>query len=225
MIFLKSVKALELKQNQFSDKGEFFFHGNYIKCITVHQGSVFILTSTDMHTGCRYVVRIDNRGRSLWAVPSNDDSYGSPFRNLFDTTIRGHGFFLSSFAHEGKVHVLLSGSRKGKLDGESGSKLATEDMDFSGPVSFGRGVVYFSYCHSNEIFAFIPKTNEKELLMKLPNAPYQISHMGTRRNPRPLTYEIKCLKYSPTNDQLLVSYRPYNPNPNYFDCLQLQTVA
>ena len=53
---------------------------------------------------------------------TGEHSYRSPFQNLFDSTIRGTGFYLSSFTYEGKVNVLLSGSRKGKLDGESGSK-------------------------------------------------------------------------------------------------------
>ena len=29
----------------------------------------------------------------------------------------------------------------------------TEDLDFARPVSYGRGLVYFSDCHSNEKFS------------------------------------------------------------------------
>ena len=211
VIFRKYVEVLELKDNQFCDKGTAFYHENWIRCITAFQGYVFILTQ--LLGGRKFVHRIDSRGRSLWAVPVED---------FADFNVSGHGYYLTSFALEDKVNVLLSGSGKGKLDGESGAMLGTEHVDLAGPVSYGKGLVYFSYSHSNEIFALIPNTNEKELLINLPNAPYQLPHMGTRRRPQPLTYAINCLKYNPAHDQLLVSYGPNNPNPNYIDCLQFK---
>ena len=225
VVFWKSIKVMNIKENRFSEKRTFFFHGNYIKCITAHEGCIFILTATDLfHTARQYVLKIDDAGHSLWAVPVKNDSCacGSPFRNFFEPTVGGNGFCLSSFEHGGKLNVLLSGMKKGKLDGGTGTKLAIEDVDFTGPVCYGNGLMYVSDC-CNQIFALIPNTNEKVLLIKLPNTPYTVSHLGTRRRPRPPTFQINCMKFNPRNNQLLVSYGVHNPTPNNIECFQVRT--
>ena len=158
-------------------KENVFCHGNWPRYVTAHQGNVFILTQL----GRFFIHRIDSKGQIRWIVhkPVED------FANFPYHTVRCNGYYRSRFAHEGKVNVLLSGSRKGKLDGEFGAILGVEDMEFVGPVSYGRGLIYFSYCHRNGIFALIPNTNEKQLLLKLPDAPYKLSHMDARRTPQP----------------------------------------
>ena len=226
VIFSKFVKVMDVKENQFSEKRSFYYHKNYIKGIAVHEGSVFILTATELSdiTASQYILKIDtDMGKTIWTVPVKDESYGSPFRNFFEPTDGDSGFYLSSFDHEGKLNVLLSGSRKGKLDAETGAKLVIEDVDFTGPVCYGNGLLYVSDC-SNRIFALIPNTNEKVLLIKLQNTPYTVSHKNsTRRRPLPPTFQIKCMKFNPRNNQLLVSYGPMYQTPNNIVCLQLQT--
>ena len=222
--FSKSVKVMDVKENLFSERRVFNYRKNYITCITVYEGSVFILTTTDFTlTARQYILKIDKAtGKALWTVPVEDESYDPPFRNLFEPTDGGCGFYLSSFEHEGKLKVLLSGSRKGKLDGETGTKLAIEDVDFTGPSCYGNGLMYVSD-RRNQIFALIPNTNEKVLLIKLQKTPYSVSYTkGTRRRPLPPTFEINCMNFNPRNNQLLISYGVNNPNPNNVVCLQLQ---
>ena len=33
--------------------------------------------------------------------------------------------------------------------------LDTEDVDFAWPISYGKGLVHFRYCHTNEIVSLI----------------------------------------------------------------------